>query len=552
MVIFAIAANALTLWLPKLLSHGVDTFLAGQTIERTVIIYAVTAGVIFLFTTLQNILQTLAAEKVAVDLRTQLVQHISLQTYADVQSVTPAKLLTNITSDIDNVKSFVSMAFVTMVSSVFLIVGGGILLVSTHLRLGLVVFAVIPVIGFIFGFVLQRVRALFTKSREVIDWLNRVIEESIIGAALVRVLHTEKLELFKFNQANADARRVGTSILRQFASMIPAVTFMSNLAALIILVLGGHYVINGSFSFGDFAAFNSYLVILIFPIFMLGFMSNIIAQAQAAYVRIHEVLSRSVQTSTGTQKLELKGELVAQDVSLSYGDKKALHNVNFNIQPGNKVAILGPTAAGKTQLLQLLIGLTQPTAGTITIDGQPLSAFDQESFYQQVGLVFQDSVLFNLSIRDNIAFNANVSEENLTKAIETAELKDFVSKLPEGLDTLVSERGTSLSGGQKQRIMLARALALNPKLLLLDDFTARVDATTEQRILANLQKNYPALTLVSVTQKIAAIEEYDQIIVLMEGEIVAMGKHAALMQSSPEYVQIYNSQQSTSSYELSA
>ena len=183
-------------------------------------------------------------------------------------------------------------------------------------------------------------------------------------------------------------------------------------------------------------------------------------------------------------------------------------------------------------------------------DGISINDYDSESFHSQVGFVFQDSIIFNMSVRENIAFSDTVTDESLEKAIATAELSDFVNTLPEKLSTIVSERGSSLSGGQKQRIMLARALAVNPKVLLLDDFTARVDTSTENKILANVQKHYPGLTLISVTQKIASVEHYDLIILLMEGEIVATGKHDELMQSSPEYVQIFNSQQSTSNYEL--
>jgi ATP-binding cassette subfamily B protein len=163
--------------------------------------------------------------------------------------------------------------------------------------------------------------------------------------------------------------------------------------------------------------------------------------------------------------------------------------------------------------------------------------------------VLQDSIIFNLTLRENIAFSNSVNDEDLQKAIDTAELHDFLGSLPEGLNTIVSERGTSLSGGQKQRIMLARALALNPKILLLDDFTARVDTSTERKILANVAKNYPDITLISVTQKIAPIEKYDQVILIMEGEVLAIGTHDELMHSTPEYVQIYDSQKSTENYE---
>jgi ATP-binding cassette subfamily B protein len=174
----------------------------------------------------------------------------------------------------------------------------------------------------------------------------------------------------------------------------------------------------------------------------------------------------------------------------------------------------------------------------------------QRNVLQNVGFVFQDSIIFNLSLRDNIAFSDSVTEESLTKAIETAELADFIRSLPQQLDTIITERGTSLSGGQKQRIMLARALALDPVILLLDDFTSRVDRNTENKVLCNIQANYPNLTLLSVTQKIAQVKHYDQIILLMDGEIIASGKHKDLLESSPEYIQIYSSQKSTHHYEL--
>jgi ATP-binding cassette subfamily B protein len=197
----------------------------------------------------------------------------------------------------------------------------------------------------------------------------------------------------------------------------------------------------------------------------------------------------------------------------------------------------------------LLTGLLTPSKGEIFIDGKNINEYDKESLHSQVGFVFQDSILFNLSLRENIAFSNVAGDAYLDKAIKTAELEDFIDTLPEKLDTIVSERGTSLSGGQKQRIMLARALALNPKILLLDDFTSRVDNRTEAKILSNIAKNYPDLTLISVTQKIQSVEHYDQIVLLMEGEVLAKGTHEELIKSSTEYVQIYDSQKSMNQYE---
>jgi ATP-binding cassette subfamily B protein len=450
----------------------------------------------------------------------------------------------------DSVKMFVSHGVSSIVSSAVMIIGTSVFLLFINWRLALPVLLVIPLVGITFFIILKKVRALFVRSREVIDWLNRVINESILGAAIIRVINSQQLEYRKFLNASAEARDIGISIVTLFATLIPLINFFGNLATLTILVLGGHLVILGNMSLGDFAAFTSYVSILIFPIIVIGFISNMIAQASASYERIESVLKAPETADTGRVDKPLNGDIEIKNVSVFYEGKPALKNVSFSVKQGSRTAIIGPTAAGKSQLLYLFTSLIQPDEGTVEFDGINIKEFSKDIFHRQVGFVFQDSVMFNMSLRENIAFSDAVTDESLQKAIETAELKDFIETLPRKMDTLVSERGTSLSGGQKQRIMLARALALNPKILLLDDFTARVDQQTEQKILKNVRKNYPDLTLISVTQKISPVKDFDQILLLMEGELIAAGKHNELRATSPEYVQIYESQKSTSHYEL--
>ena len=551
LVILTIIASALSVAVPKIISVAIDTYTRGSfSIKVLVTEFSVVAFLIFIFTYLQNIAQVYAGERVARDLRNEISAKISVQPYAYIESVTPAKLLTNLTSDVDAVKMFISTAISSIISSVFLILATSVLLLTINWRLALAVLAVVPIIGATFFFILSKVRKLFTKSQEAIDWLNKVISESILGAALIRLLNSEDSEYKKFLGANTDAKKISLQILGLFASLIPVITFFTNLATLAIILLGGHFVIQGTMSLGNFTAFNSYLAILIFPMLIIGFMSNVIAQAQASYGRIFQVLQAPIEKKTGGLKSVIRGDIEAKDVSVNFGGKSILKNISFSIKEGSRTAIIGPTAAGKTQLLYLLIGLLSPTSGEIHFDGRVIDDYDKENLHSQVGFVFQDSVMFNLSLRENIAFSNTAKDENIEKAIETSELKDYIDTLPQKLDSIVSERGTSLSGGQKQRIMLARALALNPKVLLLDDFTARVDSNTEGKILKNLTENYPELTLVSVTQKISSIEHYDQIILLMEGELLAKGTHKELMKTSPEYVQIYQSQRSTNQYEL--
>jgi len=544
-------SNAINLWLPKIISKTIDDFNSGIFAYKPVIIeFSVAVVTIFLFTYLQSVIQTYASERVARDLRAKLSGKISQQSYVFIEKIGPGKLLTNLTADVDSIKLFISQAIVSIVSSLFIIIGVSILLITINWKLALCIIAIIPIIGITFFMVLRKVRVLFKESRAVIDWLNKVINESILGSALIRVINSQQLEYSKFLEANTKAKEFGLSILNLFAGLIPVITFTANMAALSILALGGHFVISGSMTLGNFAAFNSYLAMLIFPILVIGFMSNVIAQATASYERITAIIETPERPDTGTITDALKGEIELKDVNVQYGQLPVLMDISFAVQPGAKIAVIGPTAAGKTQLLYLLTGLIKPTSGTIHFDGHAIDDYKSESFHSQVGFVFQDSIIFNMSIRENIAFSDAVTDESLQKAIDTAELKTFIDGLPEGLSTIVSERGSSLSGGQKQRIMLARALAVNPRVLLLDDFTARVDNNTEKKILENIQQNYPGLTLISVTQKIAAVEHYDQIILLMQGEMIAAGKHEELMRTSPEYIQLFNSQQSTSNYEI--
>ncbi|HVS79744.1 MAG TPA: ABC transporter ATP-binding protein [Candidatus Paceibacterota bacterium] len=546
----ALLSNGLNLILPQLIRQGIDAFGAGAFDMKLIVIeFAAASIAIFVFTYLQSIVQTYASERVARDMRERLAGKISEQTYEFVQAAGAGKLLTNLTSDIDAVKMFVSMGIVSLCSSFIIIVGASVLLFRIDWKLTLAVLAIVPLIAVTFFIVMSKMRPLFKRTQEVIDWLNKVINESIMGSGLIRVLNSQMPEYDKFVEANTNAKDLGLQILRMFAVLIPVISFVANLAVLVILLLGGRFVIEGAMTLGDFAAFMSYLSLLIFPIIVIGFMSNVISRAQASYQRVAETTEAAAPPRGGAIDRELRGDIAVEGLTVTYGEKSALKNVSLSIHAKTRTAIIGPTAAGKTQLLYALTGLLTPQSGAILFDGIGLDEYDPSSLRRQAVLVFQDSVMFNMTLRDNIAFGGEIKNDDFDRAVKTAELADLVAALPEGFDTLVSERGTSLSGGQKQRIMLARALALNPKILFLDEFTARVDAATERKILQNIRANYPDLTLVSVTQTIAPVMDYDTIALIMEGEILAQGTHKELMESSPEYVQIFESQKSTSHYE---
>lgn len=556
LAVATIIGNGLGLLVPKFISWGIDMYGRGEVITRMFYVeFFILSVVIFAFTYFQGVFSTYLSEKAALDIREDLADKISRMTFARLEQETPARLLTNLTSDIDAIKQYLSFGVPMLISSIIVIIGAATLLIRIKWQLALAVLLLLPVIGFMFFIVFKNLGPLFKKGQELIDGFNGILNESVVGAAIVRVFNSGSLEHAKFNEQNTAARNNGLRILKYFSFLIPSIGGISNLASLIILLYGGHFVMTNAMTVGDFTAFNSYVFILIFPLIMLGFVSNIISRAQTSYDRIKDVLNHPDEKEHGTFADEIQGEVEVRNVTLQYGEKTVLNNVSFKIPAKTRTAIIGPTAAGKTQLLQVMMGLTQPKTGEVLFDNRPIKEYDKDALYAQIAFVFQESVLFNMSLKENIAFGSEVKNEidseRVKKAIDTAELSDFINTLPRGLDSLVSERGTSLSGGQKQRIMLARALALEPKVLFLDDFTARVDNATEEKILKNIEKNYPDITVVSITQKIRSVEKFDKIILLMEGEVIAEGTHAELARSSPEFAQIMESQKSTETYEQS-
>jgi ATP-binding cassette, subfamily B, bacterial len=545
--IISLGSNGLNLAVPKIIAANIDAFRnSGFSLQNALVTLSVITLLIFLFSTIQSLLQTYLSERIGRDLRSKLIAKISYQPFSFINEITPEKLLTNLTGDIDNLKQVIALGLVQVFSSFILIFGAGALLISVNARLALTVLIIIPLIVGIFVFVFSKIRHFFKKAQGIIDSLNKTINESIVASSLIRILNSQQIESQKFLNINSQSREIGLSILQLFASLLPLIGIIANLSLVAVVFFGGRSIVSGTFTIGGLTAFLSYISMLIFPIIIIGFISNVLARAVASFERISAVLYAPTKKHKGKLAKEINGQVTFKNVSLNYADKQILKNISFTIPAGSRTAILGPTAAGKTQIFYLLAGLLKNTSGKILIDDVAQSKYTAKSLADQIGLVFQDSSIFNTSIRENINFKNVNNEQVFQKAVHTAELDDFISSLPEGLDTKVSERGASLSGGQKQRITLARALVVNPKILLLDDFTARVDRETEKRIFQNIKDNYSDITQILITQQINSIKDFDQIILVMEGELLAIGTHEELLKKSKEYQQINASQKSIS------
>ncbi|MDD2483044.1 MAG: ABC transporter ATP-binding protein [Candidatus Shapirobacteria bacterium] len=545
-LIVSLFSNGISLIVPKIIATVIDTFRQPNfNLTSYLLLFLALAVLALIFSAIQSILQTYLSEKIGRDLRTRLITKISQQPFSFIVQVTPEKLLTNLTADIDNIKMAISQGLVQIFSSAILLIGSTALLLSINVKLALMVLVVVPLIATIFFLTFKKIHKYFIRSQVIIDKLNKTINESIVASSLIRIVNSQSFELKKFETVSGEAKSNGLSILKLFSALIPLIGIITNITTVAILLIGGKSIVAGTFSVGSLQAFLSYLSLLIFPILILGFISNILARAGVSFERVSQVLNTQTPQLYGDQSHQIKGGISFKKVNLSIGNKQILKNISFEIKAHSKTALLGPTAAGKTQILYLLSGLLPPTSGQILIDNIPLADFSQKSLSDQIGLVFQDSSIFNTTIMENINFKNVLDQSNIDKAINTAELGDFIKTLPNGLNTKIAERGNNLSGGQKQRITLARALALNPKILLLDDFTARVDKDTENKIFANVAKNYSNLTQILITQQISSVVNFDQIILFMEGEVLATGTHQELLKSSKEYQQIYNSQMST-------
>ena len=401
-----ILANALNLVVPKLIARAIDNyhqpdFALGPMIARFLLV-CVSA---FFLTYLQSLVQTYASERVAKDLRTRLAAKLATQTYSFVEQITPAKLLTNLTSDVDGVKLFVSMAIATIISSIFLIVGSSVLLLSINWRLGLMrpghraVHRHHVLLG------AQEVRELFKKGQEAIDWLNRVINESILGATLIRLLNSQQVEYQKFVSANAEAKNVGLSILGIMSALIPTITLAANAATVIILLMGGRFVIAGRMTLGDFSAFNTYLALLIFPIILLGFMSNIMAQAGASYMRLSAVLMAPPPPKAGELRSALRGDIAHERYFAQVRRQGSTQRRVLLRESRQHDRHHWPHRRGQDANVVRPDRTAEAASGTVTYDGEPLEAYDKEALHRQVGFVFQDSILFNLTLRENIAFS---------------------------------------------------------------------------------------------------------------------------------------------------
>jgi ATP-binding cassette, subfamily B, bacterial len=537
LLFLVIIVTALSLAIPNITGEIIKGLESGR--EDWNLVWVLGGVVIGLFAieTLQVIVGAKFREQVGFDLRGKLMDKVTTQNYTKVNQIGIGQILTLFGSDVNNVKDIMAGELINSIKALFLFIGALILLFITSWKLGLIAFISLPVIIFAFGWIFKSVTKYFKLSQENQTDLNNAISQNIYGSNLIRVQNSQTWETAKFNFFTDESRKISFKIIEAFSALIPIINTISSWTTFGILYFGAITYIAGQIKLGDINAYISYYALLTAPIFIIGFNSQGIARMGVSLKRINELMTNEEENPTGEFKSEIKEGLEVQNVNLEYAGKTVLKDINFKIPLNQKTAILGPTGAGKSLLISLLTSMIKPTSGQVLIDDVEISNWDQDYIKDRMTTVFQESLIFSGDLKQNIILNREFDQVKFETALETSTL-DELYKTKGG----VSELGGNLSGGQKQRLTLARALYNRPQILLLDDFTARVDSATESKIQKLLAQNYPDTTIVSISQSIETIKNYDQIILVMEGELLAVGTHKELMANSPEYRQIEASQ----------
>ena len=501
-----------------------------------------------LFSYAQNYNGERVSQSIAFDFRNDLYTKIQRLSFSYHDQNQTGQLMIRATDDVEKLRTFIGQGLLMTVQAVVLLTGALTLLVITNIQLVIIILPVLPV-AFVMFLVFGRVtQPLFMLAQQKLARLNTVLQENLAGIKVVKAFAREPQQQKRFDVAAVDQMQQQIQIARVFSFLFPVVFLIANLGQSAILYFGGQQIVNGTLTFGEWQKFSLYLMYVFFPLGQLGFIISQMSQAAASATRIYEILDteNEVANKPGARALPaIQGKVDFSNVTFRYfgGGDPALKNVSFSALPGQTIALLGATGSGKSTIINLIPRFYDASEGTVKIDDLDVRDVTIESLRTQIGIVLQDTTLFSGTIRDNVAFGRpEASMDEITAAAKAASAHDFIISFPDGYETKVGERGTTLSGGQKQRLAIARALLLNPRILILDDSTSSVDTVTEFQIQQALSQLMTGRTSFVIAQRISTVRNADQILVLEKGQLVAHGKHDDLMENSPIYAEIYSSQ----------
>lgn len=488
-----------------------------------------------------------ASQSVAYGLRRDLHAKLTELSFAYHDRTESGQLLSRAMQDVERVRFLTGRAFLGLANGVLLLIGTAIAMVLMNPALALLALLTMPLLAYRATRFGSRYRPLSMAIQEQLAVLTTRLEQNLRGARIVKAFAQEDAEIERFEAENRRWFGLAADSAKLMAFNMPLLDLIANIATVIIIWFGGLQVIQGGMTIGELVAFLTYLAQLTAPIRRLGFVIPAIAMAGAASERIFAILDEETQVKDEEDAQPigpLRGHLQFDNVSFSYArPHSVLRDVSFEVQPGQVVALLGPTGSGKSSIINMIPRFYDPTEGRILLDGKDVRGATLQSLRSQIGIVLQESTLFATSIRENIAFGRpDASEEEIIEAARAAQAHEFIEGFPEGYGTRVGERGATLSGGQRQRVAIARTLLTDPRILILDDATSSVDTQTEhliQQALANLMLGR---TSVIIAQRLSTVRLADQILILEKGRISAAGQHEQLLERSALYRKIYEEQ----------
>jgi len=508
----------------------------GTTFVRTLIVYA------------YRILCEYISQKSIYQLRGEMYRKLHDLDFGYFNQNKVGDIMTKMTGDIDTIRHFIAYVTYVLIDNFMLFTLAIVMLLRINWRLTLLLLCLVPIIGFLAGKMAREVRPSFMQIRESFSRLNSIVQENISGNRVVKAFAKEDYEIEKFTKHNQDFKERNIASARIWAKYLPPLDSLASLLNVFVILVGGIFVINDQMTLGNLIVFNSYLWMLNMPMRMAGWLINDVQRCIASSEKIKEFLETTpkVQNEATSIEKELQGSIEFQHVDFYFEDDKetlVLQDISFKASPGQTVAILGATGAGKSTLVNLICRFYDASRGQVLIDGKDVRTWDIKTLRSRIATVMQDIFLFSDTVEGNIAFGEpNSNFDQIRDSALRADAHHFITKMEEGYDTIVGERGVGLSGGQKQRISLARALLKNPAILILDDTTSAVDMETEFKIQNELKKISQNKTTFIIAHRISSVKDADLILVLDKGKIIERGKHEELLERKNYYYEIYQQQ----------
>ena len=481
-------------------------------------------------------------------LRSKIFRRVESFSLHEFDKIGTATLITRTTNDINQVQMVTVMIMRMMISAPMMAIGGVIMALQEDRELTLVLAVAIPVLGGVIALIASRMIPLFRLVQKKIDKINLVLREKLTGIRVIRAFNTVEREMKRFDEANVDLTDNYIKVNRIMAFMMPAIMVVMNLTSISILWFGGIRISNNSMDLGALAAFTQYAMQIMFSLLMLAMMFIMVPRAQAAAVRINEVIDTVPEITDSEETKNTftgRGFVEFKDVTFSYhgAEEPALRNISFSAHPGEVTAIIGSTGSGKSTLINLIPRFYDVVGGSVLIDGVDVRSITQEALRAKIGYVPQKAVLFSGSITENIKVgNDTAAEEEIRHAAEIAQAAGFISEMDGGYDHIIAQGGTNISGGQKQRLSIARALVRKPEVYIFDDSFSALDYKTDAKLRGALRKEIAEATVIIVAQRVGTVMDADRIIVLDEGRIAGMGTHKELLDTCEVYREIVTSQ----------